>query len=147
SSEDHHWPGLPLEIVVHIGEQVVRQMVLLKLLGIVHCDVKMDNVLIRSAHKEKPIWLIEAVLADFGCGMYERDAVHKHVQSRYNRSPEAILELRPYTCAIDMWSIGCMLVEMVTRRPLFQSTDELHQLHVITSVLGPVPFEMLDRAV
>ncbi|KAF4717280.1 hypothetical protein FOZ63_024332 [Perkinsus olseni] len=142
-----HRPGLPLKVVAHIGEQVMQQMVLMRLLGIVHCDVKLDNVLIRSAPDGEPIWKVEAKLADLGCAMFERDPIHKHVQSRYNRSPEAILGLHPYGCAIDMWSIGCMFVEMATRQPLFQSVDELHQLNVITSMLGPIPFETLNDAV
>jgi dual specificity tyrosine-phosphorylation-regulated kinase 1 len=50
--------------------------------------------------------------------------IYKYIQSRFYRSPEVILGL-PYDLAIDMWSLGCILVEMHTGEPLFAGTDEV----------------------
>lgn len=52
---------------------------------------------------------------------------YSYVQSRSYRSPEVVLGLQ-LTCAIDMWSFGCLLVEMITGRPLFLPNDELDLL-------------------
>lgn len=68
-----------------------------------------------------------------------------YIQSRYYRSPEVILELG-YTCAIDRWSLACMLVELHTGRPLFQGRDEAHMLECFVNVLGPIPTEMIERS-
>lgn len=46
-----------------------------------------------------------------------------YIQSRFYRSPEVLLGI-PYDLAIDMWSLGCILVEMHTGEPLFSGKDE-----------------------
>ncbi len=48
-----------------------------------------------------------------------------YIQSRFYRSPEVLLGI-PYDLAIDMWSLGCILVEMHTGEPLFSGKDEVH---------------------
>lgn len=68
-----------------------------------------------------------------------------YIQSRYYRSPEVILQLG-YTCAIDRWSLACMLVELHTGRPLFQGIDEAHMLECFVRVLGPIPSEMIEKS-
>lgn len=47
-----------------------------------------------------------------------------YIQSRFYRSPEVLLGI-PYDLAIDMWSLGCILVEMHTGEPLFSGKDEV----------------------
>ena len=48
-----------------------------------------------------------------------------YIQSRFYRSPEVLLGI-PYNLAIDMWSLGCILVEMHTGEPLFSGKDQVH---------------------
>ena len=48
----------------------------------------------------------------------------QYIQSRFYRSPEVLLGI-PYDLAIDMWSLGCILVEMHTGEPLFSGKDEV----------------------
>jgi len=50
-----------------------------------------------------------------------------YIQSRFYRSPEVLLGI-PYDLAIDMWSLGCILVEMHTGEPLFSGKDEVRGL-------------------
>jgi serine/threonine protein kinase len=59
--------------------------------------------------------------------------MYSYIQSRFYRSPEVILGL-PYTTAIDMWSLGCILVEMYTGEPLFSGTDQFDQIQKIVKV-------------
>jgi serine/threonine protein kinase len=50
--------------------------------------------------------------------------IYQYIQSRFYRSPEVLLGL-PYDLAIDMWSLGCILVEMHTGEPLFSGANEV----------------------
>lgn len=59
--------------------------------------------------------------------------MYSYIQSRFYRSPEVMLGL-PYTVAIDMWSLGCILVEMHTGEPLFSGTDQFDQMQKIVAV-------------
>ena len=51
----------------------------------------------------------------------------QYIQSRFYRSPEVLLGI-PYDLAIDVWSLGCILVEMHTGEPLFSGKDEVSPL-------------------
>ena len=52
----------------------------------------------------------------------------------------------PYDLAIDMWSLGCILVEMHTGEPLFSGANEVDQVNKIVEVLGVPPKHVLDQA-
>ena len=48
-----------------------------------------------------------------GSGNYERIMNYKLIQSRYYRAPEVVLEVKPFTVAVDMWSVGCIVYEIL----------------------------------
>ena len=50
--------------------------------------------------------------------------IYQYIQSRFYRSPEVLLGI-PYDTAIDMWSLGCILVEMHTGEPIFAGSNEV----------------------
>ena len=50
--------------------------------------------------------------------------IYQYIQSRFYRSPEVLLGI-PYNLAIDVWSLGCILVEMHTGEPLFAGSNEV----------------------
>lgn len=58
----------------------------------------------------------------------------EYVVTRWYRAPELLLNCSEYTGAIDIWSVGCILGEMMTRQPLFPGKDYVHQLRLITEV-------------
>jgi len=72
-------------------------------------------------------------------------AVYTYIQSRFYRAPEVILGL-PYTTAIDMWSLGCIVAEMHTGYPLFAGENEVEQLACIMELLGLPPARLLHSA-
>lgn len=74
---------------------------------------------------------------DFGSACHERQTVYTYIQSRFYRSPEVLLGL-PYTAAIDMWSLGCIAVELFLGLPLFPGTSEYNQITRIVEMLGYV---------
>lgn len=72
---------------------------------------------------------------DFGSACHERQTVYTYIQSRFYRSPEVLLGM-PYNTAIDMWSLGCIAVELFLGLPLFPGTSEYNQLTRIIEMLG-----------
>ena len=58
----------------------------------------------------------------------------EYVVTRWYRAPELLLNCSEYTAAIDIWSVGCILGEIVTRQPLFPGRDYVQQLRLITEV-------------
>jgi dual specificity protein kinase YAK1 len=76
---------------------------------------------------------------DFGSACHERQTVYTYIQSRFYRSPEVLLGL-PYSGAIDMWSLGCIVVELFLGLPIFPGTSEFNQVSRITDMLGSVGF-------
>ncbi|KAK6119923.1 hypothetical protein DH2020_046337 [Rehmannia glutinosa] len=60
----------------------------------------------------------------------------KYVVTRWYRAPEILVSCDNYGPAVDMWSVGCILAEILGRKPIFQGTSSLHQLKLIVTVLG-----------
>lgn len=83
-------------------------------------------------------------IIDFGSACTEFKSGFVYVQSRFYRSPEVVLGL-PYDQAVDMWSFGCILAELVTGRPLFPAIDENELLELFRVRIGPPPEEMTRR--
>lgn len=71
--------------------------------------------------------------------------MYSYIQSRFYRSPEVLLGL-PYNHKIDVWSLGCVLVEMHTGEPLFGGVDQEDQMCRIVDVLGMPPFSMIEAS-
>ena len=107
---------------------------------IIHCDLKPENILLcnpkRSAIK----------IVDFGSSCQLGQRIYQYIQSRFYRSPEVLLGI-PYDLAIDMWSLGCILVEMHTGEPLFSGANEVDQMNKIVEVLGLPPKHVLDQVI
>ncbi|GLV43703.1 Cyclin-dependent kinase 2 [Carabus blaptoides fortunei] len=98
---------------------------------ILHRDLKPQNLLIdREGHIK---------LADFGLARLFsiplRTYTHEVVTLWY-RAPELLLGSKFYTMAIDLWSIGCIFAEMITKRPLFHGDSEIDQLFRIFRIMG-----------
>lgn len=82
----------------------------------IHNDLKPENIMINS--KSKRIKII-----DFGSSLQKniRRNYFYH-QSRYYRSPEIIFELQ-FNEKIDIWSLGCIITELITNKPLFNGSS------------------------
>jgi dual specificity tyrosine-phosphorylation-regulated kinase 1 len=101
--------------------------------GIVHCDVKPENILLCSTKKA------QIRLIDFGSACLSSDhPAFTYVQSRFYRAPEVLLNL-PYSHPVDVWSAACVLAELHTGRPLFPGRSEAEQISLHASVLGSLP--------
>ena len=65
----------------------------------------------------------------------------EYVVTRWYRAPELLLSCEHYTAAIDIWSVGCIMAELLGRKPLFPGKDYVDQLKVIHWVCPPPPRE------
>ena len=106
---------------------------------VIHCDLKPENILLRP-HDTSTLKVI-----DFGSACFSNKRLYTYIQSRFYRAPEIILGLS-YSTAIDMWSLGCILVELFTGRPIFPGESEAEQISCMVEVLGVPSAKMLARA-
>ncbi|XP_035681738.1 dual specificity tyrosine-phosphorylation-regulated kinase 1A-like isoform X4 [Branchiostoma floridae] len=133
--------GVSLNLTRKFAQQMCTALLFLSTpeLSIIHCDLKPENIVLcnpkRSAIK----------IVDFGSSCQLGQRIYQYIQSRFYRSPEVLLGI-PYDMAIDMWSLGCILVEMHTGEPLFSGSNEVDQMNKIVEVLGIPPAHCLDQA-
>jgi dual specificity tyrosine-phosphorylation-regulated kinase 1 len=118
--------------------QVLDALAHLHALGLVHQDLKPENILLVHPRQN----LIK--LIDFGSSCHTGEKIYQYIQSRFYRSPEVLMGVS-YSQPIDMWSLGCILVELHTGNPLFGGKDEEDQMFKIVDVLGMPPVSMLLR--
>lgn len=84
-------------------------------------------------------------IIDFGASCESCDKGFFYVQSRYYRAPEVVIGLQ-YDFAVDMWSLGCIIYELITNQPLFPANDENELVEFIYVTIGRMPEKMLKSA-
>ncbi|KAH8856450.1 Dual specificity tyrosine-phosphorylation-regulated kinase 4, partial [Schistosoma japonicum] len=127
--------GFTIHSLKKITVKLLNCLCLLRKQGIIHCDLKPENILIGLNNSS------ELKVIDFGSSCFTNQKTYTYIQSRFYRAPEIILGIS-YGPPIDMWSLGCILPELYTGRPLFPGENENEQLACIMEVLG-VPSELL----
>jgi len=112
-TEEHH---------AYFVHQIIRGLVYLHSAHVVHRDLKPSNLLVNKDCSLK--------ICDFGLARVlslsedTEDALERtdYVVTRWYRAPEVVLLASNYTIAIDVWAVGCILGELVERKPVFIST-------------------------
>ncbi|KAF8637949.1 hypothetical protein AX16_010582 [Volvariella volvacea WC 439] len=135
--KQNQFQGLSTQLVKVFMAQLLDAMTVLKEARLIHCDLKPENILLKSLQSP------QIKVIDFGSACHERQTVYTYIQSRFYRSPEVLLGMS-YTAAIDMWSLGCIAVELFLGLPLFPGTSEYNQLCRIIDMLGLPPQSMLN---
>ncbi|XP_006145839.2 cyclin-dependent kinase 3 isoform X2 [Tupaia chinensis] len=122
---------LPLHLVKSYLSQLLQGVTFCHSHRVIHRDLKPQNLLINDLGAIK--------LADFGLarafGVPLRTYTHEVVTLWY-RAPEILLGSKFYSTAVDVWSVGCIFAEMVTRKALFPGDSEIDQLFRIFRTLG-----------
>ena len=122
------------------ARQILQSLHFLKeVVGVIHCDLKPENILFTDERCEN------LKVIDFGSSCFNYKSGFTYVQSRYYRAPEILLGL-PYTSAVDMWSLGCILAELHTGRPLFPALDENELLEFFILIVGYPGEQMIQKA-
>ncbi|KAJ0069584.1 hypothetical protein NL108_010409, partial [Boleophthalmus pectinirostris] len=135
----NNFQGFSLALIRRFTHALLRCLQMLHKEKIIHCDLKPENILLSQRGPGN----IKVV--DFGSSCYEQQRVYTYIQSRFYRSPEVILG-HPYSMAIDMWSLGCILAELYTGYPLFPGESEVEQIACIMEVLGMPPNDFVQSA-
>ncbi|RNE95299.1 putative protein kinase [Trypanosoma rangeli] len=136
---------LLLDTVRTIGERVLRALAELHKVGYMHCDIKPANVMLgfNNADGSNRSDFPKTCLIDFGAVRQFHENTYYDVQSLWYRAPEVILGL-PYTFHIDSWSVGCLLFELYTGKPLFSGENPREQMINIMCTLGMPSMEALS---
>eukprot|EP01024_Parvocaulis_polyphysoides_P050748 TRINITY_DN4953_c0_g2_i1.p1 TRINITY_DN4953_c0_g2~~TRINITY_DN4953_c0_g2_i1.p1 ORF type:complete len:417 (+),score=50.63 TRINITY_DN4953_c0_g2_i1:129-1379(+) len=112
--------------------QILRGLKYIHSAGVLHRDLKPSNILVNSN--------CDIRICDFGLARTsdpEADAsMTEYVVTRWYRPPELLLNCSHYSGSVDMWSLGCILAELLARKPLFPGRDYLDQLGLIIKTCG-----------
>ncbi|RVW52605.1 Cyclin-dependent kinase G-2 [Vitis vinifera] len=98
---------------------------------VLHRDLKTSNLLLNDNGELK--------ICDFGLSRQYASPSKPYTQlvvTLWYRAPELLLGTKQYSTAIDMWSVGCIMAELLAKEPLFQGKTELDQLDKIFKILG-----------
>ncbi|RXH72173.1 hypothetical protein DVH24_033711 [Malus domestica] len=160
----NNYRAFPVDLVRELGRQLLECVAFMHDMRLIHTDLKPENILFVSSeyikvpdykftsrppkdgtgYKRLPKSSAIKVI-DFGSTAYEHQEHNYIVSTRHYRAPEVILGLGwSYPC--DIWSVGCILIELCSGEALFQTHENLEHLAMMERVLGPMPQHMLKRA-
>ncbi|GMI70797.1 FUS3-complementing gene 2 [Hibiscus trionum] len=161
--QKNNFRPFPVDLVRELGRQLLECVAFIHDLHLIHTDLKPENILFVSpeyvkipdedmscssmretCYRRLPKSSAIKVI-DLGSAVYEHQDHNYIVSTRHYRAPEVILGLGwSYPC--DIWSVGCILVELCSGEALFQTHENLEHLAMMERVLGPLPQHMLNRA-
>ena len=147
-TESTSFAPIPLKNIRSIAKQLIDAVAFIHRLEMVHTDLKPgisnktnpENIMLeyiphartRSSHKEFSI-----ILIDFGSTVQKDERHSAIVSTRHYRAPEILLGVS-WSFPCDVWSIGCILVEIFTGPVLFQTHENLEHLRIIEIILGRI---------
>jgi len=112
--------------------QILRGLKYIHSAGVMHRDLKPSNILLNGNCDLK--------ICDFGLargvGDGEDGNLTEYVVTRWYRAPEVMCSCREYDHKIDVWSVGCIMAELLGRKPLFPGKDYIQQMNLIFNVIG-----------
>ncbi|KGO72717.1 hypothetical protein PITC_057030 [Penicillium italicum] len=116
--------------------QLLRGLKFIHSAGVIHRDLKPSNILIKENCDLK--------ICDFGLAREQDHRMTGYVSTRYYRAPEIMLIWQRYSYAVDIWSTGCILAEMLLGKVLLPGTDNVHHFKLITEIFGKPPKEIME---
>eukprot|EP00066_Takifugu_rubripes_P022554 XP_011611820.1 PREDICTED: mitogen-activated protein kinase 11-like isoform X1 [Takifugu rubripes] len=117
--------------------QLLRGLKYIHSAGLVHRDLKPSNVAVNED--------CELRILDFGLARQTDDEMTGYVATRWYRAPEIMLNWMHYNQNVDIWSVGCIMGELLKGKVLFPGTDYIDQLKRIMEVVGTPTAELLKK--
>ncbi|KAE8623419.1 hypothetical protein XENTR_v10005597 [Xenopus tropicalis] len=117
--------------------QILRGLKYIHSAGIIHRDLKPSNLAVNED--------CELKILDFGLARHTDEEMTGYVATRWYRAPEIMLNWMHYNQTVDIWSVGCIMAELLTGRTLFPGTDHINQLQQIMRLTGTPPSYLINR--
>uniref|UniRef100_A0AC34F1K7 Mitogen-activated protein kinase n=1 Tax=Panagrolaimus sp. ES5 TaxID=591445 RepID=A0AC34F1K7_9BILA len=117
--------------------QILRALKYIHSAGIIHRDLKPSNIAVNED--------CELKILDFGLARHTEQEMTGYVATRWYRAPEIMLNWMHYTQTVDIWSVGCIMAELITGKTLFPGADHIDQLTRIMNVCGTPNEEFLSK--
>ncbi|KAK9890400.1 hypothetical protein WA026_010491 [Henosepilachna vigintioctopunctata] len=121
--------------------QILRGLKYIHSAGIIHRDLKPSNIAVNED--------CELKILDFGLARPTETEMTGYVATRWYRAPEIMLNWMHYNQTVDIWSVGCIMAELLTGRTLFPGSDRIlfniHQLNLIMEILGTPSKEFMEK--
>jgi len=153
--KDNDYQPYPLEQVRHMAQQLIYSVKFLHDSELTHTDLKPENILFVASDfdtsmndKGKPVREVRDSrirLIDFGSATFDEEHHSTVVSTRHYRAPEVILEMG-WAQPCDVWSIGCIIYELLQGMTLFQTHDNKEHLAMMERILGPLPYRMIKKS-
>ncbi|CAG8083429.1 unnamed protein product [Penicillium nalgiovense] len=128
---------LECQFIQFFTYQMLRGLEYIHLAGVIHRDLKPSNILINDNCDLK--------ICDFGLAREQDAQMTGYVATRYYRAPEIMFTWQNYNYAVDMWSVGCILAEMIIGKVLFPGRNHVHHFVWITELLEKPSEEVMKR--
>ena len=146
----HEYQPFPLKCVQDFAVQLLETLEFLHSFRLIHTDLKIENILLMNdrevtyANQRLPE-STRIKLIDFGGACYDSDKKSSIINTRQYRAPEVILGIG-WSMPSDMWSLGCILAELLLGELLFATHDNLEHLALIERTISSFPMWMLKKA-
>uniref|UniRef100_A0A8C5HNW6 mitogen-activated protein kinase n=1 Tax=Gouania willdenowi TaxID=441366 RepID=A0A8C5HNW6_GOUWI len=117
--------------------QILRGLKYIHSADIIHRDLKPSNLAVNED--------CELKILDFGLARHTDDEMTGYVATRWYRAPEIMLNWMHYNMTVDIWSVGCIMAELLTGKTLFPGSDHIDQLSLIMHLVGTPGPELLMK--
>ncbi|XP_062509634.1 uncharacterized protein LOC134185777 isoform X2 [Corticium candelabrum] len=124
-------PNLSMDKINLLVYQILRGLKYIHSVGVIHRDLKPSNIVVDSEYRLKII--------DFGLARVASNSMMTgYVATRWYRAPEVMFNWEKYgnSGKLDVWSVGCIMAQMLTGKPLFPGQNCLDQIRLIIDFLG-----------
>lgn len=130
--------GLHYKAVRSYSQQLFLALKLLKKTGIIHADIKPDNILVNESK-------LVVKLCDFGSASFAADCdITPYLVSRFYRAPEIIIGAK-YDYSIDLWSVATTVFELYTGKIMFSGKTNNEMLKLMMDYKGKIPNKMIRK--
>ena len=125
-----------INLSIYFFYNIAKGLKFIHSLGIIHSDLKPENIMLRYNENYKDERRYELKIIDFGSTIDSRENTYNfYIQSRYYRAPEILYKIK-LGIHIDIWSLGCIIFEIIFLRPLISGRNEKDMMFLISELLG-----------